>query len=213
MERSSRKPSSELETSPGERDRTGSAAAKERKFRRERVVISSHSVKRDFCAPRPSGSLSKILASYEAEQTLLTMRQNSIASGSGLGTGTWGGGTPTSSIRISRRRPSSFLLFIATFLSCLPVAYSQNSPQRNSPPSLRVHGSATLSVEPDQAQFDIGVVTQAATAKAATDQNTSQSSILMRALSAAFRQASNGLRAPVARRKSVVRRPYPRGCS
>jgi len=96
---------------------------------------------------------------------------------------------PISSARISCRCQSSFLLFIATFLSCLPVAYSQNSPRGSAPPSLRVHGSATLSVEPDQAQFDIGVVTEAATAKAATDQNTSQSSTLMRALSAAFPQA------------------------
>lgn len=47
------------------------------------------------------------------------------------------------------------------------------------PPSIRVHGEATVSAEPDRAQFDIGVVTQAASAKAATDQNAAQTKALM----------------------------------
>jgi hypothetical protein len=55
---------------------------------------------------------------------------------------------------------------------------------------LKVHGSATLSVEPDQAQFDIGVVTQAPTAKAAADQNASRSNALVQELHTAFPQVS-----------------------
>lgn len=50
------------------------------------------------------------------------------------------------------------------------------------PPTIRVHGEATVSAEPDQAQFDLGVVTQAASAKAATDQNATQTSALIQQL-------------------------------
>jgi len=57
-------------------------------------------------------------------------------------------------------------------------------------PYLRVHGQSTVSVEPDQLQFDIGVVTQANTAKEATDQNDSQSKSLIQQLQAAFPSAS-----------------------
>jgi hypothetical protein len=72
----------------------------------------------------------------------------------------------------------------------MSVAQAQESPARSAPASLRVHGAATISVEPDQAQFDIGVVTQASTAKAATDQNAGRSSALVRALRTAFPQVS-----------------------
>src|SRR5579875_2599618 len=49
----------------------------------------------------------------------------------------------------------------------------------NAPPSIRVHGEATVSAEPDQAQVDVGVVTQAVNAKAATDQNAAQTRALV----------------------------------
>ncbi len=45
---------------------------------------------------------------------------------------------------------------------------------RSLPPYVRVHGEATVSVEPDQAQIDIGVVTQGATSQAASDANSKQ---------------------------------------
>jgi uncharacterized protein YggE len=98
-------------------------------------------------------------------------------------------GDRTSVFRSSGCR-RSLLRLAAIFLSGLSVAQTQVLPQRNGPPSLRVHGSATITAEPNQARFDIGVVTQAATAKAATDQNTSQSSALVQQLSAAFPEAS-----------------------
>ena len=50
------------------------------------------------------------------------------------------------------------------------------------PPTVRVHGEATVSAQPDQAQFDIGVVTQAASVRAAVDQNAAQTSAVMREL-------------------------------
>lgn len=58
------------------------------------------------------------------------------------------------------------------------------------PPSVRVHGEATVSVEPDQAQMDIGVITQAATAKAASDQNANQANAIVKALRALLPSAS-----------------------
>lgn len=52
--------------------------------------------------------------------------------------------------------------------------------------SIKVHGETTISVAPDQAQFDIGIVTQADAAKVATDQNATQSDTLVHALNSAF---------------------------
>lgn len=97
---------------------------------------------------------------------------------------------PVFGVWLCRGPRYSFLALTAILLAGMSLAQAQDLPQRSATPSLRVHGSATLSVEPDQAQFDIGVVTQAATAKGATDQNTSRSNALVRELSAAFPKAS-----------------------
>jgi uncharacterized protein len=75
-------------------------------------------------------------------------------------------------------------------LAVFPAAMAQSATQNNAASTLRVHGSATISTEPTQAQFDIGVITTGVTAKAATDQNTSQSEALIRELRAAFPGAS-----------------------
>jgi uncharacterized protein len=83
-----------------------------------------------------------------------------------------------------------FLLVGIAHLVGIAAMQAQESPQKGGVSTLRVHGSSTLSVAPEQAQFDIAVVTQASTAKAATDQNTSQSNALIRALRAAFPQAN-----------------------
>lgn len=50
------------------------------------------------------------------------------------------------------------------------------------PPTLRVHGEATVSAQPDQAQFDIGVVTQAPGVSAAVNQNAAQTNAVIREL-------------------------------
>jgi len=84
----------------------------------------------------------------------------------------------------------SFLRLAVIFLAGMSAMQAQELRQRSGPSSLRVHGQATLSVAPDQAQFDIGVVTQASTAKTATDQNASQSKALVQALSAALPAAN-----------------------
>lgn len=87
-------------------------------------------------------------------------------------------------------RQNSLLRFVAISLACVTVMQAQETPQRSGPASVRVHGQATLSVEPDQVQFDIGVVTQATTPKAAADQNATQSNALVQELNAAFPSAS-----------------------
>jgi hypothetical protein len=50
-------------------------------------------------------------------------------------------------------------------------AHAQQSNERPRPPSITVSGEATISAEPDQAQIDIGVVTQARTAPEASKEN------------------------------------------
>ena len=40
------------------------------------------------------------------------------------------------------------------------------------PPSIRVHGESMINAEPDQAELDVSVVTQASSSKAASDSNT-----------------------------------------
>ncbi len=50
------------------------------------------------------------------------------------------------------------------------------------PPAVRVHGEATVSAQPDQAQFDVGVITQAASVSAAVNGNAAQTNAVMREL-------------------------------
>ena len=52
-------------------------------------------------------------------------------------------------------------------------------------PSVRVHGEATISVEPDRAEIDIGVVTQGATSQAASNSNAKQANTVVDQLKAA----------------------------
>lgn len=90
-----------------------------------------------------------------------------------------------------RRNP--LLRFASIFLAGVAMLQAQ-MPETSRPSSLRVHGQAVLSVEPDQAQFDIGVLTQATTAKVAADQNDSRSNTLIQELRAAFPSAGiNGI--------------------
>jgi uncharacterized protein len=85
---------------------------------------------------------------------------------------------------------NTLLRFVAIFLACVAMMQAQETPRWGGPAWMRVHGQATLSVESDQAQFDIGVVTQASTPQAAADQNASQSKALVQELNAAFPSAS-----------------------
>jgi uncharacterized protein YggE len=87
-------------------------------------------------------------------------------------------------------RTNTVLGFLALSLACGAVTQAQETTKPSGPATVRVHGQATLSVEPDQVEFDIGVVTQATTPKVATDQNASQSDALVQQLNAAFPSAS-----------------------
>lgn len=58
-----------------------------------------------------------------------------------------------------------------TFLTLASAAYGQVGPERPRPPSISVNGEATIAAEPDQAQIDIGVTTQARGAPEASRDN------------------------------------------
>ena len=77
-----------------------------------------------------------------------------------------------------------FILPIAVLFITISTLTAQENPSVPGPPTIRVHGEATVSAEPDQAQFDIGVETQATTAKDATDKNTAQTNAVLQELHA-----------------------------
>src|SRR5574341_991416 len=64
-----------------------------------------------------------------------------------------------------------FLFIASAFLLLTSAAHSQPAPERPRLPSITVNGEATISAEPDQAQIDIGVTTQARTAPEASKEN------------------------------------------
>jgi uncharacterized protein YggE len=63
------------------------------------------------------------------------------------------------------------LLITIAILSLISTADAQQPPERPRPPSISVNGEATIAAEPDQAQIDIGVTTQARTAPDASREN------------------------------------------
>jgi uncharacterized protein len=62
-------------------------------------------------------------------------------------------------------------LLTVALLALSTAAYSQQRPERPRPPSISVNGEATIAADPDQAQIDIGVTTQARTAPDASREN------------------------------------------
>ena len=71
---------------------------------------------------------------------------------------------------------------ILILLACLAAAQAQETGPASGMPSLRVHGQSTVSVQPDQAELDVGVVTQAPTAKAASDRSAAQANTVVQHL-------------------------------
>ena len=65
----------------------------------------------------------------------------------------------------------NLLYVVISFLILTSTAYSQPAPERPRPPSITVNGEATIAAEPDQAQIDIGVITQARSAPEASKDN------------------------------------------
>lgn len=63
------------------------------------------------------------------------------------------------------------ILSIALIGILIPAFASSDEPSRPSTPTIRVSGSAIVNVAPDQAQIDLGVVTQAPTAPVAGTKN------------------------------------------
>ena len=68
-----------------------------------------------------------------------------------------------------------------SLLTCLPLAAGALLAQ-TSPGAIQANGSATISVNPDQAQLAVGVVTQGATAQDAGQQNSTLANTVLTAL-------------------------------
>src|SRR5678815_3507189 len=67
------------------------------------------------------------------------------------------------------------VLIAVAILSFGSAAAAQQRAERPRPPSISVNGEATIAAEPDQAQIDIGVTTQARTAPEASKENAERS--------------------------------------
>lgn len=79
---------------------------------------------------------------------------------------------------------------LALLLTCLvPALSAQVSSSETDRPSVRVHGESQVSAEPDEAQIDIGVVTQGATTEGATNENSRRVTAVVASLHALFPSA------------------------
>ena len=68
------------------------------------------------------------------------------------------------------------------FLLALLAWATVTTAQEDAAPEIRVTGEATLSIEPDQAEIDLGVVTQAPTAQTASEANATKLDAVISAL-------------------------------
>jgi uncharacterized protein YggE len=66
---------------------------------------------------------------------------------------------------------ATLLALVAALLLPISASFAQPLPERPRPPSITVNGEATIAAEPDQAQIDIGVITQARSAPEASKDN------------------------------------------
>lgn len=65
----------------------------------------------------------------------------------------------------------TFLFTLILLSISATTTHAQPAPERPRPPAITVNGEATIAAEPDQAQIDIGVTTQARTAPDASREN------------------------------------------
>ncbi|HEX5736562.1 MAG TPA: SIMPL domain-containing protein [Blastocatellia bacterium] len=84
-------------------------------------------------------------------------------------------------VKIIKRSKAGLLLVFVIAISD-SVAWAQEPVDRMARPAVRASAEAVVIAKPDQAQLDIGVVTQAASAKAAADENARKSDFLLDAL-------------------------------
>lgn len=71
------------------------------------------------------------------------------------------------------------IIIAASFLLLTSAAHSEQHENRLKPPSITANGEAVITAEPDQAQIDIGVVTQARNAPDAAKENAEKVSRVM----------------------------------
>src|SRR5918999_2473158 len=83
--------------------------------------------------------------------------------------------------KIIMRTIAAPLLFFAVAFS-QGEARAQETANRLGPPSVRATAEAIVVAKPDQAQIDIGVVTQAANARAAADENARKLDLVIAAI-------------------------------
>ena len=84
-------------------------------------------------------------------------------------------------VRIIRRSTAALLLLSVIAIS-EGVAFAQEPVDKVTRPSVRATAEAVVIAKPDQAQIDIGVVTQAANAKAAAEDNARKIDAVINAL-------------------------------
>ena len=80
------------------------------------------------------------------------------------------------------KRSTAGLLLVTIIAISHGVALAQEPVDRMARPAVRASAEAVLVVKPDQAQLDVGVVTQAPTAKAAADENARKVDLMLDAL-------------------------------
>ncbi|HVG18525.1 MAG TPA: SIMPL domain-containing protein [Blastocatellia bacterium] len=80
------------------------------------------------------------------------------------------------------RRILDGLLVLVALTAFNVRAAAQDMPDRNPRPSIRVTGEATIIARPDQAQIDVGVMTQAQNAQDAASQNAQKQEAVISAL-------------------------------
>ena len=80
------------------------------------------------------------------------------------------------------KRSTALLLFVSVIAISQGAALAQEPADRMTRPAVRASAEAIVIAKPDQAQLDIGVVTQAATAKAAADENARKVDAVLNAL-------------------------------
>lgn len=80
----------------------------------------------------------------------------------------------------------SALLMILLFLGSTAAAQEPAGRPERMPPTIRVTGEAVVTVKPDQAQIDIGVLTQAQTSQAASSENAKKLDAVLPELRAAL---------------------------
>ena len=85
-------------------------------------------------------------------------------------------------MRKTRRLINGLLILVALALFNGTALAQQDSQDKYPRPSIRVTGEATITAKPDQAEIDIGVVTQAQTAQDAASQNAQKVEAVLAAL-------------------------------